>query len=437
MQSDSVIPRASRQKLASLGIKFLWALFIAVLALRFFFPFLVSPLDNIDSDSHRHWTSGEFFLTPLLWGSLDPFFYQLWMWFIRSVSGNDREWIQAFTGLICMGMALGWFLTLRELVSTGYALSGAIVLGLMPAMLGQYAFFMSETILLTTMSIATWLTVRAFRVRTLPAYGFAILFWMCAVFSRLSALPAAAVCIALLWYFSSRKVSIALMSAIMFLALAVPAARHAHVNLNIYDPFGYGRVFNQTYRASPNATIELYYKDEWHFFYTPAFVNPIFAPFPEYKSLRHGSFIIHVDAAHGRADWEAALERAQKAPRDYAGWIDWYENAVGMLFGTVWPADLIWQWEFYQWVNGSRWLVVPMVVMVVVGLCFRRLPWRSFLIPGLGLLLMFMVLVQNRGVGEGRFRMPADPYIIASLFILAHRHHLNRKASQISEHDAA
>lgn len=405
----------------------LWAAFYAVLAFRFYFPFAVSPLDSLFSDSHRHWNAGKLFLDTGLWGSMDPFFYQLWMWIIRTLSGDGRLGMETFTGLLCMGMMLGWFLALREVVSAGYALSGAIAIGLMPHMLGQFGFFMNETIALTTMALATWLTLRALRLRTCPAYGWAIALWMCAAFSRITALPFAALCIGLMWLFSDRKIAVACMSAVLFTALAAPAAVQSYKNLNFYDPFGYSRVFNQIYRASPNATIELYFKDQYDFFYTPVFKNPILAPFPEYQSLRSGSFVFRVDPAKGRTDWEAALARAQNAPRDYDGWIDVYENSIGMMFGTVWPADLIEKWDMYWWVNASRWLIMPMLVMVAVGVCFRRLPWRSCLIPFIGLLMMLMMLAQNRGIGEGRFRMPADPYIIASLFILAHRHRLNMR----------
>src|SRR5580692_8732909 len=132
-------------------------LFMAVLVMRLLFPFFDSPLAHLYSDPLRHWENGRDFLHPSVMGSGDPYLYQLWLFCLRWIAGSSTAAILTGCGALCAAMPYGWYRALRELVPRSPALASAVLIGLWPAFLGPYAYFMTETLLLTLTGFAFWL----------------------------------------------------------------------------------------------------------------------------------------------------------------------------------------------------------------------------------------------------------------------------------------
>ena len=328
-----------------------------------------------------------------------------------------------------MLMALCWFLTLAELLPLNYALTGASAIGIMPSLLREYNFFMTETITLTTMAMATWLTLRAMRKKTNSASFLAIFLWTAASFTRLTTLPVALVCIAILWWCMKRSPAILIMASASFLAFGIPAAQHTYAQLRVYDPLGYSHKFNEIYRASPSETIFINVHNKGLLtrleFTSDHFLDECFNPLMEWHSPRWGKMTISINTEWGKYDWEEALEKAKRKPRFQSAWAYWLDNFVGMVFGSVWPAG---SWPaniphnaLIRGVNASRWLILPMLVTICVGLCFHRLKGAANLIPAIAILIFCILIFQNTGIGSGRMRVPGEPYLIASLWILGHQ----------------
>ena len=150
---------------------------------RLLFPFFDSPLLHLFSDPARHWANGARFFAPDLIGAGDPFLYQLWIYLLRAVTQDDGPTVVLGCGLLCAAMPYGWYRALRELLPRRQALIGGIIIGLVPAFVGIYAYFMTETLLLTLTGFAFWATFRSARKHTVGAYALASACG-CAPFSR-------------------------------------------------------------------------------------------------------------------------------------------------------------------------------------------------------------------------------------------------------------
>jgi nicotinamide riboside transporter PnuC len=72
-------------------------------------------------------------------------------------------------------------------------------------------------------------------------------------------------------------------------------------------------------------------------------------------------------------------------------------------------------------VMNARWLFVPMVMLAAIGLCAMRLSWRERFFPLTAMLLLGVLLFQTQGIVEGRYRLPVEPYLVASLCIFYYK----------------
>src|ERR1700733_1993187 len=207
-----------------------WA-FGAVLLGRLLFPFFDSPLTHLFSDPARHWANGSRFLSPDLIGAGDPFLYQLWIYLLRDLSHDDAPTILLSCGLLCAAMPYGWYRALRELLPRRAALIGGLIIGVIPAFIGIYAYFMTETLLLTLTGFAFWATFRAARKRTVAAFALASALWAGAMFTRSIALPMALLCLSMLWLTQQQRLVKAASALAMFMLLGLPAGLHARSTL--------------------------------------------------------------------------------------------------------------------------------------------------------------------------------------------------------------
>ena len=392
-----------------------WA-FGAVLLWRLLFPFFDSPLAHLFSDPDRHWSNGARFLDPDPIGAGDPYLFQLWIYLLRRLSADSPPTIQLACGVLCAAMPYGWYRALKELLPRSQALAGAIVMGVVPAFFGIYAYFMNETLLLTLTGCAFWLTLRSWRKATLGAWTLACLMWSCVLFTRTIALPMALLCLGTIWIMQPvGRLQKALVASGAFLLLAVPSAMHARPKLGFWAPLG-NLYITEIYNLSGkhDIALDLGSAGRWGFG-SPSFYNPTFYPFSDWTTARQGTVSIRIDLSHGRADWLAERDRVQRAST-FPRWRRYGENVVYLLFAQSWPDND--PRSVMGWLNiWSRWLWPPLMLFVAWGAMRGLYDGRQWLLPACGLLMLALLALQSTSIIEARYRKPIDAVLLAAAIV--------------------
>lgn len=390
-----------------------------VLLLRLLFPFYNSPLGHLFSDPNRHWENGQRLLNPTFMGSGDPLVYQVWLYLLIQIKGNVAAVVATGTGFLCAAMPYGWYRALKELLPKNWARSGALLMAAVPGFIGVYAYFMNETLLLSLTGFAFWATFRAQRKRTVAAFALACALWLIAGFTRTVALPMALLCLLSIWLPQPRRLPKMLIGVVMLLLLLVPAGLHARANLGYFSPFGNGYL-NPIYQVSGNRVININLGSHGYYeFGSPSFYNPTFYPFSDWLTDRSDTVHITVDLDRGRAGWIAEEQRVEQE-RSFPRWRSYWENFLYLSFGQSWPDND--RASLSGWLTvWTRWIWLPLVLVLAVGAARGRFRGREWLLPlcGLGMFLYFMV--QQEAVMEGRYRKPVDPVLLAAAVVMAYR----------------
>lgn len=386
-------------------------LFELILVVRLLFPFFDSPLTHLSSDSQRHWDNARLFLHPNIMGSNDPYLYQAWLFAVRWITDDDGPGVLLACGLLCALMPVGWYRALRELLPKPWALMGALVIALLPESFSLYAYFMNETLLVTLLGFAFWLTLRAHRKQTLSAYALATTVWTCAAMTRTIAVPMACGTMAVLWLLQSRRLVKGALSATIAAAVIVPAGLHAQSNLHFFAPFG-NLYFNSIYHDSGAHDIRVDYGPMGIYqFGAPSFYNPTYWPFSPWLTERRGVASITIDTLNGTADWKRERDRI-RAQRTFPPWRQRWEDFQYLMLAQEWPNNdgntfiglaTIW----------SRWIWPPLLLFVVYAVKRRWFRGTAWLLPVCTLGTLVLLALQTQGVTEARFREPLDELIVA------------------------
>jgi hypothetical protein len=390
--------------------------FGAVLVARLLYPFFNSPLSHLYSDPLRHWANGARFLAPDLIGAGDPYLYQLYMYLLRALSADDPPTVLLACGVLCSAMPYGWYRALRELLPRRAALAGATIIGVVPGFISIYAYFMTETLLLTLTGFAFWATLRAWRKATLGAFTLAAALWTLAIFTRSVVLPMAALCIGTLWWRPGQRLNKAAVAVVAFGVLAVPAGMHAMSRLGFFAPLG-NVYLSEIYSYSGEREIALDAGGlgRWGFG-SPSFYNPTLFPFSGWTTSRTGTVHVKIDVARGRDSW--VEERDRVADERTFPWLDQYgENLLYLLIGQSWPDNdpAAWASLLAVW---TRWLWPALMLAVAWGAALRRFVGREWLLPICGLGMLVFLGLQWAGILEGRYRKPVDPVLLAAAIVL-------------------
>jgi hypothetical protein len=393
-------------------------LFGCVLVMRLLYPFFNSPLTHLFSDPQRHWETARDFLHPGIMASSDPYMYQLWVFVMQRLAGDSNALILTSCGLLCAAMPYGWYRTLREFMPRTPALANASAIGLWPAFLGVYGYFMTETLLLTLTGFGFALTLRALRKRTLPAFAAACAIWLAAGFTRNVVLPIALVCLLWAWALQPHKLRAAVLGLLLTAAVAIPAGLHGRTGLGYFAPLG-NLYLNEVYHAGGNKDIQINYGYQGLFnFGSPSYYNPTFYPFSDWTTSRRGVLSITIDTRHGRADWRRVLAQV-RTQSDISRWRDFAENLCYLLFGQAWPDND--RSTLVGWLAvWSRWLLLPIVVWTALAAwrgCYRG---REWLLPACALASLLLLAVQREGIMEGRYRKPIEPIFLAAIALAWH-----------------
>jgi SAM-dependent methyltransferase len=386
---------------------------------RLLFPFFDSPLLHLFSDPARHWSNGWRFFFPDLIGAGDPFLYQLWIYLLRVASQGDQPTIVLGCGLLCAAMPYGWYRALRELLPRTQALTGGLIIGVIPAFVGIYAYFMTETLLLTLTGFAFWASFRAARKQTLAAFALASALWVCAMFTRSIALPMAVLCLGTLWITQRQRFAKTMIAVAAFAVLALPAGLHTRSTLGFFAPLG-NLYLSEIYSASGkhDVSIDAGALGGWGFG-SPSFYNPTFYPFSAWTTDRQGTAEMAIDVARGRASWIEEKKRLQRE-RTFSWRRQYEENLIYLLFGQSWPDNdpnaltgLATVW--------TRWLWPPLMLVVAYGVVRRRFRGVEWLLPACALGVLLSLAVQRDGIIEGRYRKPIEPVLAAAAIVLYYR----------------
>jgi hypothetical protein len=387
-------------------------LFELILVARLLFPFFDSPLTHLYSDAQRHWDNGGLFLHPNIMGSNDPYLYQLWIFAVRWACDDYAPAVLLACGLLCAAMPVGWYRALRELLPKRWALSGALIIALVPDSISIYAYFMNETLLMTLLGFCFWLTLRSHRKGTLCAYLLASAAWTCAAMTRTVAAPMALASVAALWLTQSQRPSRLAASALFAAALIVPAGLHAQRNLHYFAPFG-NLYFNSIYHDSGQRDIRVDYGPQGGFqFGAPSFYNPTYYPFSDWLTDRRGTASITIDTRRGTADWKREQARI-RALRRFPVWRQRWEDFQYLLFGQEWPNN-----DRSTFIGTAtlwdRWMWPPLLLFLLYASARRWFVGAAWLLPACALGTVLLIAMQTQGVTEARFREPLDPLLVAS-----------------------
>jgi len=390
-----------------------------LLLFRLLYPFFNSPLDHLFSDPLRHWENGANFLHPSIMGCADPRLYQLWIFALRRLAHDSAPTVLLGCGLLCAAMPYGWYRALRELQPRRRALIGAILIGIIPESVSLYAYFMNETLLLSLMGFCFWLTLRAGRKGTLAAFIAVVIVWLCAALTRTVAAPMACVCVAWLWFTQSQRLLKLLAGIGLACLFMIPAGLHGSAKLGFFAPLG-NLYFNEIYNVSGMRDIATDYGPDGSYqFGSPSFYNPTFWPFSRWTTGRSGVVSFKIDLTQGRAPWISAKEQARSL-RTFPIWRQRLEDASYLFFAQAWPnSDPS---NVFGWLTlWTRWIWAPMILFVAWGVLTRRYRGAALLLPLCSLGTVALLLLQNEGVMEGRFREPIDAILLSSALLMTLR----------------
>jgi len=405
--------------LAQLEHRLRWA-FGAVLLLRLLFPFFDSPLSHLYSDPARHWENGQRLLDPTFMGSSDPLLYQVWLYLLDRIPGDVHAVIATGAGILCVMAPYGWYRALKELLPRRWALGGALVIALIPGSISIFAYFANETLLLALTGFAFWATFRAQRKRSRSSFAIACALWLAAGFTRSVALPMALLCLLAIWLPQPQRLQKAAIGAALLSVFLVPAGLHARINLHFFAPFG-NPYLNRIYAAGGHKNIEIDLGPKGRYgFGSPSFYNPTFYPFSDWMTDRSGSTAIAVDLNGAREPWIRELARIEQE-RTFPRWRSYWEGFLYASFGQSWPDND--RGSVSGWLTvWTRWLGLPLILMVAIGVARGRFRGREWLLPLCGLGMFWYFIVQQQGIMEGRYRKPIDPIFVAAAIVMTRRY---------------
>jgi hypothetical protein len=401
-------------------------LFGCVLAFRFLYPFYHNPVRQLWSDPGRHWDDGASLLNPTFLSGLEAKTYQVWVYILRHLPGTgDDSMIALMTGLLCAAMAYFWYRALKEICSENAALALSILIGLHPSLTAIYGYFMIETFALTGTALTVWLTLRGLRLRTHSSYVLAVLAGLLTTFSKYMIMPLMALPFFCLFLEQKDKVRAAAWAAILFAALAIPATLHTLKGMNIFSLFGGSIILNTISHDSgyTGLSIDIYNaKGRWHYAWGSSSynINPL-DPLSQYTSYRAKGIyaVAPVNLDAGEAAWDKELAIAAAGHTLRANLLDLRDNFVYLFFGPSWP-DADKDGEIYRRLNWHlRWLWAPCLFFVLCLAPFARMRREHMIFVLATCFMVALMLVQQIGTMEGRYRKPIEPFIILSVAFIA------------------
>jgi hypothetical protein len=401
----------------------LWAMYVLIMigALhRVFYLTEHNPLNHIWSDPERHWVQGIDTERDDPLTMTDPVMYQLYIAALSKLTFKDPALVAFYTILLSLLTPWAWYKFFRELQpSREVAIGGSLVLVWLPSWLSIYTYFMQETLMLSLLGIALWMTWRCKRKQTLNSFLIMVFVWALAGLTRGICIPMAAVATTWLWIIQAHKPGKAIYSIVILSLILGPLSYRSMQRMGIWAPHGVGQM-NVIYAKSGKQEIKMTYRRQgaiWYFgFGSPSTGIAPFEPFSDWRTQRSGKVFATVDIDKGYEDWKRNLEYNRLTFSKYL-WIT-KENLIFLFFGESWP-DSDRSYVLGNLNYQMRWIWAPLTIVLIVA---TALIWRSqkryLLLPSI---IVAWLIVQGflpLAVNEGRYRKPLEGLLIAQAVLL-------------------
>lgn len=405
----------------------LQAAFGLTLLLRLLYPFYNNPLNHMMGLSKRQWNQAGSFWDPTYMAGVDSFLYQPWLAAIRYLTHDIPFLIQLYTGLLCAALPLCWYVCARQLLPARPALMVGLAIALTPSLWSIYAYFASETLLLPLLGLACAFSARCYQQPAPRWFFLAGLFWACAAFTRLIALPPALGCmLVLFWRMRWRPLPLLPVLAV-WAALYSAAAWHSALAVGFKAAFGVPEL-NAILTRSDGAKIKVQFNGKDNWFRSPALSLEPFDPVSDWsmRGLKPATFVA-LDSRRGGAEWGHAMK---SYPFRWEHYLERQvpHNTIFLLFGSSWPEVWPDAWgddgHVIAWEESlnkhARWMWAPLIMFVFLFAMRYPMPvlQRGFIVMTLAVLITMMA--QYTAVFEGRYRKPAEPMLLLSAALILH-----------------
>ena len=424
--------------------KLLILLIVAASCLRVFICFVHNPMDYMWSDPLRHWNNGIHFPRGGYIAAADPIVYQVYIWLLRHVTGENRYLIAFASALLSVLMPWTYYRAARDFgLRKTPALWVWALIAWTPSLFVIYHYIMMETLLLLLEGAALWMTARYLRKGGTEAFLTSIFFWTLASLTKPIVVPLAGVCVLWSWWKKSTPLRAIAMGALLAIVMLVPQAVRSKIGLGFIAPFGNPWQTRLILRSGARSTyFHFIAPSQEHGRFTPAariadlvfaspscFIRPL-EPVSGWAIRRaFGDSKAHVtiDGSYGQRDWKAAYEQFNQDPDEW--WAQWRENVILFFFAPSWPETASGEWDGHLEYR-ARWLWAPLILFVLI-LNAREFVRRRFdLIPVAVTLLTLAMALQNAMLMEGRYRKPVEPVLLLNAVWL-----LSRKPGRAGESD--
>ena len=403
-------------------------LFVALLIGRFLFPFFYNPIDCLISDMLRHLNNGYSLTQPGFYNAMDPKGYQLWVRMLLLFPDDQARAFDAlFNGILCAGLPWCWYKAMREITTRNKAYIIAIILGLHVGYLAIYSFFLIETLLLTSVALSVWMTLRAIRKRTLSAFIAATLCWLIAGFTKQTALPIMVLALGYELNYQPQKIRVFIIAAALFALCVIAAGLHSIMALNIFAPFGIPTAQTIARKAEHTEFGFHAFAGPYNNNYGPwtpeAFLSNPLDPLSTYRTDRiHDTYIAEINVMNGPFGWAQALEEVEKNHTWDDTLNEYKENVLYLFFAydDIWPhSPFPYPSYLVEPVFLLRWLWMPcFLVALGYGPFARMSPHKTWLLL-VAFIMTWGFLLQDVAIVEGRYRKIIGPFLFSALFFMA------------------
>jgi hypothetical protein len=388
-------------------------------ALRIFVCFYHNPLDYLFSDPGRHWKNGANLFNPDFISGLDPIVYQIYIWFIRTITSDNRYLVAFSCALLSCIMPWTFYRAALALkMPRKVALSIWIIIGLSPSFISIYHYFMMETLLLPLIGASIWATAKYERNPTRNPFLAGMLLWSFAVMAKPTVAPLAVACMGVVWWQNGRDWRLVVWGVAMATVIVIPNCLRSNTILGFPAPFGNPWLVRIQYMSEAK-TIRIDWNGKYYYqFSSPScYIAPL-APLSNWgirKALNDDVVLVTADAGNGNTDWREVFEREKIGPLDMRWWNQKVENMILLFFAPSWPDSSF--LEVSGYLNYlSRWIWAPLIWLTLYAGIEVILAQKKvdFLMTGF-LALPIFLLFQNSAIIEGRYRKPLEPVMILCL----------------------
>jgi hypothetical protein len=392
-------------------------IFLIVLAslLRIFICFQHNPLDYLFSDPKRHWLNGQRLFNPDLIGAGDALLYQVYIYVLHHVVGDNRYLVALACSLLSIVMPWTYYRAARELgMSKNSSLVVWTLIGWMPSLFTIYHFFMSETLLLPLIGLSLWMTARFLRKGTREAWLLAVLCWTLTVLTKAIVVPLVVICLGYAWWTKSRQWSLAVLGLALGLILLIPNTIRTWRYSGFPAPLGNSWVVKIQHRSGAREIKVHSEGKRWVFVSPSVAVQPLepLSPWAIRRAWHASTVYVDVDIRNGESDWKRKFDSLDVGWKEWR--LLWIENILLFLFSPSWPDSQLNEWDG-SLVHHARWLWAPLIFFLIDCNLRELLKKRWNLIPIATMSFTLFLMLQNLATTEGRYRKPVEPLLLLNL----------------------